>query len=167
MNRGGTGAEPRFVVDVMLGKLAKWLRVLGFDARVAELRDPGQIESCRSQGFVPVTRREKFKGMENIVFISTDRHLEQIKELLTGLDLGEDSFRLFTRCTICNAQLHAISREAAFGSVPDYIFETTSDFRTCLKCGRVYWPGSHKGRMIERLKSITTWDPRHEEAKNG
>jgi len=167
MNRGVAGAETRFAVDVMLGKLAKWLRVLGFDARVTALQDREGIELCRSQGLVAVTRREKFKGLEGVVFISADRHLEQVKELLTKLNLDQLSFRLFTRCTICNAQLDAIPKEAAFGSVPDYIFETASDFRTCPECGRVYWPGSHKGRMIERLKSVTAWDPRHEEGKDG
>lgn len=167
MTSDNTSAETRFAVDVMLGKLAKWLRVLGFDARISDFRNRGQVDIFLSEGLVPVTRREALKEIEGVIFISRDRHFEQLKELITRLRLDEDSFRLFTRCIVCNVQLQVISREAAFGSVPDYIFETASDFRTCLKCGRMYWPGSHKGRMIDKLKSITAFDPLRKEGKNG
>ena len=73
----------RFAVDIMLGKLAKWLRVLGFDARSMPLHDRARIDSLLSEGFIPVTRREKFRDMEGVLFIRDDHQFEQLKELIS------------------------------------------------------------------------------------
>lgn len=150
----------RFAVDIMLGKLAKWLRVLGFDARSIPLRDHTQIACLVSEGFIPVTRREKFRGFEGVVFIHGDHQAEQLKELASTLSIGVEELQPFSRCSLCNAELLQIPREAAFGAVPDYIFETASDFRTCPECARVYWPGSHREKMIDRLESAVGLDLR-------
>lgn len=149
--------ERRFAVDIMLGKLAKWLRVLGFDARSMFLADRAAVESLLVEGFIPVTRRGKFRDIEGVVFIRSDRHFEQLMELVSLVSLGGEEVRLFSRCTLCNAGLAPIPAEAAFGAVPDYVFETASDFRKCPECGRVYWPGSHRRRMIDKLESLTGW----------
>lgn len=162
MNKG-EAPQKRFVVDVMLGKLAKWLRVLGFDASTRQLRDRAQVESCLACGLIPVTRKESLRKIEGVVFIEKDKSLEQVKELVAGLRLGKADFRLFTRCNICNAELEVIRKEEAFGEVPDFIFETAADFRKCPKCGKVFWAGSHKGRMLEKLESIGEWDSQEEE----
>ncbi len=163
---GDRGPEKRFAVDIMLGKLAKWLRVLGFDAPIHALWERDRIDSLLAEGFVPVTRREKWRDLEGIVFIRCDRPFEQVVELLSRLQLGRADLRPFTRCSVCNAELFEIGREAAFGRVPDFVFETASDFRECPACGRIYWPGSHKARMLDRLRSIKGWDA-HEEGDNG
>jgi hypothetical protein len=147
-----------FAVDIMLGKLAKWLRALGFDARSIPLQGPARIASAISEGFIPVTRREKLRDIEGVVFIHSDNQLEQLKELISALNIGIEELHPFSRCSLCNAELLQIPRAAAFGVVPDYIFETASDFRKCPECARVYWPGSHRKRMISRLKSATGWD---------
>ncbi|MFZ2444994.1 MAG: Mut7-C RNAse domain-containing protein [Syntrophobacteraceae bacterium] len=167
MSVAGNGPVKRFAVDVMLGGLAKWLRVLGFDTRATNLSERARIEEAVSEGLVPVTRREKFREMEGVLFIGSDHHFEQLKEVISRLRLDREDFGIFTRCTICNARLDPITREAAFGGVPDYVYETATDFRKCPECGRIYWPGSHKGRMLAKLASITEWDPREEEAMNG
>jgi len=150
----------RFAVDIMLGKLAKWLRLLGFDARSIPFQDHAQITSLVSEGFIPVTRREKFRGVEGVVFIHSDHQLEQLKELVPALSIGVDELRPFSRCSLCNAELLRIPRAAAFGTVPDYIFETASDFRKCPECARVYWPGSHREKIIDRLEYAVGLDLR-------
>ena len=152
----------RFAVDIMLGKLAKWLRALGFDARSMSLDDRARIDSLLSEGYIPVTRREKFSGIEGVIFIRDDWQFEQLKELLSTLSVEIDELRPFSRCSLCNAELMQIPREAAFGAVPDYVFETVSNFRKCPECARVYWPGSHRKRIIDKLKSATGWDLREE-----
>ncbi|MCE5335434.1 MAG: Mut7-C RNAse domain-containing protein [Desulfobacteraceae bacterium] len=149
------GAETRFAVDIMLGKLAKWLRVLGFDASTQVLRDRERMEALISEGRVPVTKREKWRDLAGIVFIQRNKSFDQLAELLSTQHLCRDDFRPFTRCSVCNSALFAIPRDAAFGKVPDYVFETASDFRKCPECARIYWPGSHKARMLEKLQSIT------------
>ncbi len=156
----------RFAVDIMLGKLAKWLRVLGFDARSMRLDDLVQIEALLSEGVIPVTRREKLRDIEGVLFIRSDRQLEQLKELISSLSIGIDELRPFSRCSLCNADLLQIPRQAAFGAVPDYVLETASDFRKCPECARVYWPGSHRQKMFDKLEFVTGLDLR-ERGKNG
>lgn len=150
--------QKRFAVDIMLGKLAKWLRALGFDARSVPIRDEIQAVSLISVGLIPVTRREKLKDIEGLVFIRHDHQFEQLKELVTVLGIGVEELRPFTRCSVCNAELLRIRRESAAGSVPDYILETATDFRKCPECSRVYWPGSHRERMIGKLKAELGFD---------
>ena len=117
-----------FAVDIMLGKLAKWLRVLGFDARSMMLKDRSVIDSLLSRGLIPVTRREKFRGIEGVIFIRSDHQFEQLKELAISLGIDASELRPFSRCSLCNVELIEIQREAALGLVPDYVFETASDF---------------------------------------
>jgi uncharacterized protein with PIN domain len=144
----------------MLGKLAKWLRTLGFDARSVPLRDRAKVLSLVSEGLIPVTRRDKLRDIGGVVFIHAGHQLDQVKELIFTLGIGIDEMQPFSRCSLCNAQLIEIPREAASGAVPDYIFETASDFRKCPECARVYWPGSHREKMIDRLKIATGLDLR-------
>lgn len=154
----GQEPETRFAVDIMLGKLAKWLRVLGFDATTAALRDVEGIEALIAEGRVPVTKREKWRDLEGIVFIHKNKSFDQLAELLTGVGLCREDFRPFTRCSVCNSALFEIPRDAALGKVPDFIFETAPDFRKCPQCGRIYWPGSHKAHMLDKLRSIAEFD---------
>ena len=150
----------RFAVDIMLGKLAKWLRVLGFDAPSMPLDDRVRIDALLCEGIIPVTRREIFRDIEGVLFIRNDHQLDQLKELISSLSIGIDELRPFSRCSLCNAGLLQIPREAAFGAVPDYVLETASDFRICPECSRVYWPGSHRQKMFDELESVTGWDLR-------
>lgn len=153
MNTLGSPGK-RFAVDIMLGKLAKWLRVLGFDAIVLPLHDRAQIESCLSREIIPITRREKWQSLRGVLFIHSDHHFEQLQELVARLNLEKTETHPFSRCAVCNEVLYPISRDATFGNIPDFVFETASDFRKCPKCGRIYWPGTHKNRMIEKLESL-------------
>jgi uncharacterized protein with PIN domain len=116
------------------------------------LQDYGLIISLVSEGIIPVTRREKFRDIEGAVFIRGDHQLEQLKELVLALSIGIDELKPFSRCSMCNAELLQRPRVAALGAVPDYIYETASDFRKCPECARVYWPGSHREKMIDKLK---------------
>ena len=156
----------RFAVDMMLGKLAKWLRVLGFDAPSVLLDDRVRVDSLLSEGIIPITRREKFQDIEGVLFVRNDHQFAQLKELISSLSIGIDELRPFSRCSLCNAELLQVPREAVFGAVPDYVLETASDFRKCPECARVYWSGSHRRKMFDKLESVTGWDLR-ERGKNG
>jgi len=156
-----TRSDPqiRFVVDVMLGKLAKWLRVVGFDTRIAPLSDRNRILSFLADGSICVTRAEKWRDVQGVVFIRNNDSFEQLKELISLLDLGPNLVRPFTRCSLCNSELIRIPRDAVFGSVPDFVFETATSFRECPECRKIYWPGSHKDRMLEKLQAVFGWKP--------
>lgn len=149
--------EKRFAADIMLGRLTKWLRVLGFDTRSVLLANRAVIESLISGGFIPLTRREKFRGLDGVIFIGSDHHFEQLAEVLSLVGVRKEEVRLFSRCILCNVGLDQVSGQTVFGAVPDYVFETASDFRKCPRCGRVYWPGSHRRKMIGQLESLTGW----------
>jgi len=143
----------RFAVDIMLGRLAKWLRVLGFDAGSVPVSRPG-IDSLLAEGLIPVTRTVKFRDVEGVLFIHGNHYLEQLKELIASLSITIDELRPFSRCSLCNAELLQIPREAALGAVPDYVFETAPYFHKCPECAKVYWPGSHRQKMIAKLREL-------------
>jgi len=138
----------------MLGKLAKWLRLLGFDTQIAAFDERGHIDSFLSEAFIPITRTEKWRNIDGLVFIRSNDSFEQLKELISEVGLGPEDIRPFTRCSLCNAELLRIPRDAACSSVPDFVFETATDFRQCPQCQKIYWPGSHKTRMLEKLRSV-------------
>ena len=148
-----------FIVDVMLGKLAKWLRVLGLDTRIEHFKDRRHIESFLAQHLIPVTRTEKWRNIGGLVFIRNNDSFEQLQELLSALNLRPNHIRPFTRCSICNSVLSPIQKSAAFGNVPDFVFETAPDFRQCPECRKIYWPGSHRDHMLQKLKSLSGWKP--------
>ncbi len=144
----------RFAVDIMLGKLAKWLRVLGFDAQFMLLSDRSRIDHLLSAGMIPVTRREKFRDIEGVLFIRNDHQFHQLTELIEYLGISAGELRPFSRCSICNTELVEVPRHAVQGHVPDFVFETASDFHRCPVCEKVYWPGTHRQKMIEKLREL-------------
>jgi uncharacterized protein len=146
--------EPRFFADAMLARLARWLRVLGFDTRF----DPGVDD----RALVAVT------GAEKRVLLTRDRHLVdhlrparavlvraneplvQLREVIAACDL--DLARpLFTRCLVCNAALRGATMDEVEELVPDRAQELRERVLRCDGCGRVYWPGSHARRMHAAL----------------
>lgn len=149
--------EPRFVVDSMLGKVAKWLRVFGFDTRYERLLSREQVDSHRGEGYLVVTRDRRWRGREGVCFLSTNAPTEQLRELILAVPISLRDTRPLRRCLICNRLLDRISREQAFGSVPDYVFETSRVFSRCPECSRVYWRGSHPERMMERIRGQIGW----------
>lgn len=149
-------ATRKFYCDTMLGRLAKWLRLLGYDADYRpEIDDWEMLKLCRSQGRTLLTRDTRVmkrwqisRGQVLAVLLSSDRVKEQIGELSAAVGLkatGE------VRCPICNQTLDPLAREKARDRVPPYVYETQSEFRTCPACGRVYWKATH-WREIENVR---------------
>ena len=152
-----TECEPkRFVIDNMLGKLAKWLRILGFDARYEHLEDQETVDSYRAQGFLLVTRKRRWYG-PGVLFLTANDPVEQLREVVSLVPIVPQELRLLQRCVHCNDRLDDIDREEAFGHVPEYVFETQTSFHRCLKCNKIYWSGTHPKRMIQRLEQELGW----------
>jgi len=143
----------RFFLDRTLGRLAKWLRILGWDAAV----DPGVNElemrvRCRREGRILLTRR-RGPDFPGVIRIRSDRVRNQLQELVERLGthlLDED--RLLSRCAVCNIPIEEISRESVEVRVPEYVFQTQETFHTCPACGRIYWHGTHTGRIQRWLQ---------------
>ncbi len=147
----------KFAVDCMLGKLAKWLKILGFDA----FYDP----KAGDDSLLAAARRE------NRILLSRDLHLLQRAGPLPKLAIDSeswpdqvlqvlDSFSLwdetapYSRCLNCNERLRPLGREAAAPLVPPFVLERTEEFALCPKCGRVFWPGTHFEAMEARLADL-------------
>ena len=138
--------EIAFIAEETLGKLAKWLRILGFDT-IFEPQLPGAgFSAFKSTARVCLTktvqRYERF-GSNNIILITSDRPSEQLQQVVTDLNIGPPDIHLFSRCTQCNLPTIALHKSDVLGQVPDYIWQTHNTFHGCRQCGHIFWAGSH------------------------
>lgn len=148
MSNGSNGTNRtiyRFDVDGMLGRLAKWLRILGFDAAF-----PRPVPS---EGRIFVTMK-KDTPPGKAIRITTTGPVQQLKELLEQSGIDPDRSLFFTRCLVCNVPVRPISRNDVAGKIPEPVSRMTSAFNMCPGCGRVYWEGSHGKRIGKVLKQI-------------
>lgn len=142
----------KFVADKMLGKLAKWLRILGFDTLYLDHPSLPEIMERVAEGRIFLTRNRKvFQHVPGAVFISSDDWKAQLEELVERGCVEAGEARWFTRCILCNELLIGVSKEEVDRSVPEYIRQTAPSFARCPLCGKIYWPGSHLARMKERI----------------
>ncbi len=147
----------KFVVDSMLGKLAKRLRLLGYDTLYdAKADDKELLKTSKMEGRWLVTRDTqiaKIHGAKVLLIKSTDIQ-EQLKEIskLTGIKLNEKT--AFSRCSECNTPIEGIAKEKVKSRVPKLVYETMDEFSHCPKCGKVYWKGTHFDRLREQLGSF-------------
>ena len=148
----------KFLVDRMLGKLAKELRMLGYDTVYYRGEDAYQlIQRARQENRVILTRNTKLipKRSEDRIFrVTEDDPFLQLKELIQRGQITLDEEKLFSRCLICNALLDQISTEEAEGKVPDFILHQQKDFFRCPQCQRIYWQGSHQEHMQKRMEEL-------------
>ena len=146
----------RFVADRMLGKLAKWLRIIGQDVTYGpHLSGYGLIRAARREGRLILTRDRGVakKSPPEYLMIQSDRFREQLKQVVQTCRLDPVK-NPFTRCLECNTLLDPIPKKAVQGKVPPYVFSTQERFSFCRKCQRIYWPATHQQRMLEELKTL-------------
>jgi uncharacterized protein with PIN domain len=154
----------KFIADRMLGKLAKQLRMLGYDTLYYRGEDVYPlIRLARQEGRVILTRATKLtpRRPEDVILrITQDEPLLQLKELIQKGSIKMDEENVFSRCLLCNALLDLISRKEVEGKVPDFIFHQQKEFFQCPQCQRIYWPGSHLENMQRRIKELQISDRR-------
>lgn len=154
----GAMLEKRFVVDHMLGKIAKWLRVLGFDARYERVTCTNQLDAYAREGFFIITRNRRWSAHSHVIMPLSNDPMEQLHEIIDRVPILFSEIKLLHRCLLCNRPLEQLLRDCAFGRVPDYVFETNVQFRQCPGCGKIFWRGSHPRHMTERLHRLVGWD---------
>jgi uncharacterized protein with PIN domain len=141
-----------FVVDAMLGTVAKWLRILGYDTLFdPDLNDNQLVRLARAEGRVLLTRDRELARRRGVrvLLVSSECLDEQIGQILADLDLEPGHY--FSRCPVCNERLETIDRETARSQVPPYVAQAHETFRFCPGCRRVYWRGTHWQQMEEQL----------------
>jgi hypothetical protein len=148
----------RFVLDVHLGTLARYLRLLGFDALYRNDYDDHEIvRLAHDQSRIILTRDKgllKHAAVTRGRWIRHTRPLEQLRETLLAFDLA-GSARPFTRCAVCNGSLRALARRSVASLVPARVRERHDKFARCTVCGRIYWPGTHTLRIREALQDAS------------
>jgi uncharacterized protein with PIN domain len=147
----------RFVADRMLGKLAKWLRVFGYDVVYLRQGADEEIEERLREGRIFLTRNrraESWQHLGKVFVVHANEPKKQLREVVQGLGLAVIGAELFSRCLSCNCLLQTVSRKDVRAEVPDYIYQTQRQFHRCGDCGKVYWSGSHSEKMRQQLEEI-------------
>ncbi|MGC9352366.1 MAG: Mut7-C RNAse domain-containing protein [Mariniphaga sp.] len=151
--------ETRFVVDVNLGKLAQKLRLLGFDTLFRnDFEDDEIIEISLKEKRIILTRDKgilKQNAVTHGYFIRNDEPKKQLTEVIERFQL-QNAFRPFSRCSNCNGELEKVSKTNLTAILPDDTLNYYHEFWKCTGCGKIYWEGSHFGKIlnwIDRLQN--------------
>ena len=148
----------KFILTLELGRLAKWLRILGFDAVYFLDTNPSSllIQALRDNRVI-LTRNlrliNKAKAAK-CVQIKSDEVNQQLKQVLKDLAIKPDEDIMFSRCIICNIELNKIDKQRIKDRVPEYVFKTQDEFFTCSSCQRIYWSGTHWGNVKKTLEEL-------------
>ncbi len=145
----------KFLADNMLGRLATWLRLLGYDtayqhdATDAELARRARVEQrILLTRDVELTRRRGVRA----VLIESEQVEDQVRQIFHVLNLTAQE--AFSRCAECNGLLEEASKESVRGQVPPYVFHTQERFRRCPHCARVYWRGTHWAHIVGQMQDL-------------
>lgn len=149
-----TVAVPRFVADHMLGSLARWLRMMGYDTVYDKsLDDPAITKLAREEGRFILTRDRELAKEAGALFVEADDLDAQLKAVAEKYGLKHNDGLI--RCSACNGALVDLPKEQAKGSVPEGAFEGNDRFWKCSKCGKVYWKGTHWRGIMERFNRLS------------
>ncbi len=145
----------------MLGRLARWLRTLGFDTTYdPALHDPELVTLAAAEGRVLLTRDRHLIAHlkpERALLITDDAPLAQLRQVVAECRLSPPA-RLFSRCLVCNGELRPAAPDEAATMVPEASRGLPGPVQRCPDCGRIYWQGSHTRRMRETLaQALPGW----------
>jgi uncharacterized protein with PIN domain len=148
---------PRFAADAMLGRLARWLRVLGYDTSYdIAIADPALVAHANAEDRILVTRdRHLLRELRPLraVEVRHDDPLQQLRAVVAELALTPPT-ELFTRCLLCNTVLRVLPPPEALPLLPEGVRALPGPVRRCPHCGRLYWDGSHVRRMRAALDRV-------------
>lgn len=146
----------KFILTKELGRLAKWLRILGYDSKfyLEDNLSTLAITALREERIILTrnSRMRRFPG-PRIVKIDSDFVNKQIKQVMQCLKVKPEPSGIFTRCAICNLELQETSKARIKRKVPEYVYKTQKEFAICPQCKRVYWQGTHWGNARKYLKN--------------
>ena len=154
-------SELKFIVDNNVGKLAKWLRMMGYDTLFFSGSDDSHmVTTALAEGRVILTRdtqimrrRVVTDGRLKVILIRSDEPEQQMRQVVEALNL-DCQFRLFTICLECNQPLVERSKQQVQELVPPYVFQTRSQYMECPTCHRIYWRGTHWEAMKKKLEKF-------------
>ncbi|MBI2831614.1 MAG: Mut7-C RNAse domain-containing protein [Chloroflexi bacterium] len=153
--------RPKFIVDHNVGKLAKWLRMLGFDTLTFNgENDSDMVAIALKQDRVILTRDTEImkrrlvtSGRLKAILIASEEPEQQIRQVVDTLAL-KDKFQPFILCLECNQPLVEVSKQEVEGRVPPFVFKTQNDYMECPVCHRIYWKGTHWLAMTRKVEKL-------------
>jgi uncharacterized protein len=153
----------KFIVDSNVGRLARWLRIAGFDTVfINDLDDNRLVRLALSEDRVLLTkdtqilkRRVATTGRLKVILIESEKVKEQLRQVIKTLNLA-GKIKPFTLCLECNQPLVPADKEQVKGLVPPYVFKIQTQYMQCPTCHRVYWRGTHWQRMSRELEKIVS-----------
>lgn len=146
--------EPKFAADRMLGRLARWLRLLGADvAWQPHFGGHELLRLARSEDRVMLTRDSRLRTARDVLFIESNFFREQLRQVLSAYSFDFRA-RTFSRCSRCNARLRVVPRSVVAYRVPPFVYASQERFSWCPTCGRVYWDATHLRRMRAELERL-------------
>ena len=147
----------KFIVNSMLGKLAKRLRMLGYDTLYdAKIDDHEILKLSKEQDRCIITRDtglSKIRGAK-VFLIGSTKLEEQIKELKKLATIKKSKKLLFSRCAECNSPLEEIEKDKIKELVPPFVYKTVNGFHHCPACKKIYWHGTHTDKLLKEFKNI-------------
>lgn len=149
----GPGA-PRFLADQMLGRLAAWLRMVGYDTvTVYDLADSELVQLAAAEGRILLTRDGALASTRavQVMRVAAVTPRAQLAEVLGALSLEVDPARFFSRCTRCNALVEPVAEAAVHDRLPPGVRDRGLAFVRCPACAQIYWRGSHVERFLAEL----------------
>ena len=153
----------KFVADTMLGRLARWMRIIGCDVvYFHKIDDSELVEFAVKEGRTLLTRdtllikRRKIQG--HYFFVEGDNFRDQLRQVAMHFSLPQKQAFL-TRCLLCNQEIKKVDKKNVKDLVPPYVFETQDSFGICLKCKRIYWQATHKEKMEQEIESTGIKQP--------
>jgi hypothetical protein len=149
--------EPlRLLADGMLGRLAKWLRLLGYDTAYDNTATDAELaRRARAEGCVLLTRDHELAARRGLSTLLIESQVveEQVRQVQDAL--GPSPHPALSRCAVCNGLLEPVAPVEVAGRVPPYVLKTQTEFCRCPGCGRVYWPGTHLQAMRGQIEKFT------------
>ena len=138
----------------MLGRLARWLRLLGADVLFdAALSGAELLRRARAEGRMTLTRDKRLRTASDALYLQSNLFRDQLREVFARFPFDSRS-AAFTRCSHCNELLRAAPREAAARRVPPFVYASQERFLQCPGCNRIYWRATHPERIRRELGAL-------------
>ena len=146
----------KFITDASLGKLAKWLRLLGYDTVVFPNQAGREmLRQADAEGRIVLTRRRDMtqRQFSGHLFLITGVDIaSQLNDVISIYSLKVDQQKMFGICLKCNEKLYPVVREQVRDLVPPFVFENCTEYNQCPRCHNVYWAGTHQRNALEFMK---------------
>ena len=153
---GSIGIHMKFICDDMLGRLAKWLRMLGFDTLYFNtIADAELLRLSLQEERILITRDTHLPGrymLSTYIVIKHENYMQQLKQVIETLHIEPSQYHLFSRCLMCNRPIEPIRKNTVKDKVPPYVYKTQHIFYTCMSCKKIFWHGTHRKNTLEKLQ---------------